>query len=109
MTRGPASARKRNFTITNLKLTPEERDLAEAMARDRHDRASRLGFYGSVLVPVLLFAGYGIVSWNVLAVVFALVGLFIFVGWRISRELAMVNTYRSLCQKIVEHERDANL
>jgi hypothetical protein len=52
--------------MTNLKLTPEERDLAEAMARVRHDRASRLGFYGSVLVPVLLFAGYGIVSWNVL-------------------------------------------
>jgi hypothetical protein len=73
------------------------------------DRGSRLGFYASVLVPVLLFGGYGIASWNVLAVVFALVGLFIFVGWRISRELAMVSTYRSLCQKIVEHERALNL
>lgn len=95
--------------MTNLNLTSDERALAEAIARDRNDRVSRLGFYASVLVPVLLFAGYGIVSWNVLAVIFALVGLFIFVGWRISRELAMVNTYRSLCQKIIEHERDANL
>jgi hypothetical protein len=94
--------------MTDLKLTHEERALAQAITLDRNDRGSRLGFYASVLVPVLLFAGYGIASWNVLAVVFALVGLFIFVGWRISRELAMVSTYRSLCQKIVEHERDAN-
>ena len=94
--------------MANLSLTPEERALVEAMARDRNGRGSRLGFYASVLVPVMLFAGYGIVSWDALAVVFALVGLFIFVGWRIWRELVMVNIYRSLCQKIVDHERSTN-
>ena len=94
--------------MANLNLTSEERALVEAIAHDRNGPGSRLGFYASVLVPVMLFAGYGIVSWDALAVIFALVGLFIFVGWRIWRELAMVNTYRSLCQKIVEHERDAH-
>ncbi len=94
--------------MTNLNLTSDERALIEAMARDRHGIGSRLGFYASVLVPVMLFSGYGIASWDILAVVFALVGLFIFVGWRLWRELTMVNTYRSLCQKIVEHERDAH-
>lgn len=90
--------------MANLNLTSEERALVEAIARDRNGRGSRLGFYASVLVPVMLFAG----SWDALAVIFALVGLFIFVGWRIWRELLMVNIYRSLCQKIVDHERGAN-
>jgi len=93
--------------MPNLKLTADERNLAEVMARDGNSRGTRIGFYASVLIPALLFAGYGIFSWDVLAVAFAFIGLLIFFGWRISRELAIANTFKSLCQKILEHERDA--
>ena len=93
--------------MSNLNLTSEERSLVEAMARDSNGPGVRAGFYASVLVPVLLFAGYGIASWDILAVLFALVGLLIFVAWRIWLELTSVNIYRRLCQKIVAHERNA--
>jgi len=91
--------------MTDLNLTREERALAEALTRDAYDRSTLLGYYASVLVPVLLFAAYGIAKRDVLAVAIALVGLLIPVGWRIARELATVSTYRSLAQKIVAHER----
>lgn len=52
--------------MTDLQLTPE-RGIVEAMTRDR-GIGSRLGFYGSVLVPLLLFSGYGIIQRDLLAV-----------------------------------------
>jgi hypothetical protein len=91
--------------MTALNLTGQERALAEAMARDTNDGSTRLGFYASVLIPVLLFAGYGIAKWDVLAVGLALVALLSFVVWRLARELQTVKTFRSLSQKIVAHER----
>jgi hypothetical protein len=46
--------------MSDLHFTDEEQELVEAMARDRHGVASRLGFYASVLVPVFIFGAYGI-------------------------------------------------
>src|SRR5579863_9320641 len=88
-----------------LNLTPLERALVDAMASPRQGVASRLGFYGSVLVPVLLFVGYGIWVRSVPALVVALLGLLIFVGWRLSRELSGLDIYLSVFRKVAEHER----
>src|SRR5579864_3016026 len=90
----------------NLNLTPQEREVVDAWSRDRHGPLSRLGFYGSVLVPILLFAGYGIFAPNLLAMGFALVGLLIFVGWQMSRQFMQLSIYKSLFRKVSEHETD---
>jgi hypothetical protein len=91
--------------MSDLNLTKDEREIVEAMARDRHSIMSRLGFYSSVLVPMLLFAAYGLVKRDFLAEAIALLGSLIFIGWRISGELSRTSSYKSLCGKIVELER----
>ena len=91
--------------MSDLNLTKEEREIVEAMARDRHGTVSRLAFYASVLIPVLLFGGYGCVQRDFVAVAVALLGLLIFTGWRISGEFSRMSPYKSLCRKITEHER----
>ncbi|MBO0757743.1 MAG: hypothetical protein J2P54_18005, partial [Bradyrhizobiaceae bacterium] len=100
----PSDKQSGDHSMTDLHLTSEERGIVEAMARDR-GKGSRLGFYGSVIVPLLLFAGYGIIQRDFPSMVVALVGLLIFDWWQIWRELSHVNTFKSLCQKVAEHER----
>src|SRR5215475_5933459 len=103
----PCTAGTGDRSMTDLHLTPDEGGVVEAMARDR-GRGSRLGFYGSVLVLCSFFAAYGIIQRDFVAVVVALIGLLIFVGWRIARELSHLNTFKSLCQKVAEHERTSD-
>jgi hypothetical protein len=57
---------------------------------------------------MLLFAGYGVANRDALTVGIAFVGMLIFVGWRIGREVAQIAVYRSLHRKVVEHERRAH-
>jgi hypothetical protein len=90
--------------MSDLNLSNEERAIVEAMARDRHSAGSRLGFYASVLVPVLLFAVYGFTQRDFITEAIALFGLLLFVGWRLSQEFTRLGAYKSLCKKIVEHE-----
>lgn len=90
--------------MSDLNLTPEERDVVEAWARDRSGLGSRVGFYASVILPLVLFGVYGIWTRQWVALAVALIGLLIFLGWRISRELSQVSVHRSLFKKIVEHE-----
>lgn len=40
--------------MSDLNLTKEEREIVEAMARDRHGTGSRLEFYASVLIPTTI-------------------------------------------------------
>lgn len=92
--------------MSELHFTDEERDLVDAMARDRHSVASRLGFYASVLVPVFVIGGYGIFRADFLAMVLALVGLAIFVCWNLSQESKYVGLYKSIFQKVAQHQSD---
>jgi hypothetical protein len=91
--------------MSDLEFTQPERELIENFARYHHSVASRLGFYGSVLVPVLLFGSYGVMKQDFVAVTVSLIGLLIFVWWRISHELVYIKIYQSIFQKILKHEQ----
>lgn len=93
--------------MSELHFTDEERDLVDAMARDRHGVVSRLGFYASVLVPVFVIGAYGIFRSDFLATVLALVGLAIFVCWNLSQESKYVGLYKSIFRKVAQHQREA--
>ena len=90
--------------MSDLGLSPEEKSLAFTIANDRNSMGSRLGFYASVLVPVAGFACYGMVQRDFLSLTMGFVGLAIFVGWRISRELSVLARYRALFAKVAAHE-----
>lgn len=93
--------------MSDLHLTEDERLYVAAALGSSSGTGARLGFYASFLVPALLFAGYGISTGSILAVTFALIGLLIFLGWRISREIHFSAVSKSLFQKILQHERDS--
>lgn len=93
--------------MTDLNLTPEERNIAVLMARDDHGVGWRIGFYASILIPMMLFAGYGLINQDAVAVLIAFLGILIFTAWRVGRELSLVRTYKSLFRKVLEHERGA--
>lgn len=80
--------------MTDLNLTPEERDLAQALARDRQGSGVRIGYYVSFLAPMLSFAGYGLDNGDVLAMAIAFVGVLIFVSWGIGREISHLRVGR---------------
>jgi|KBSMisStandDraft_5_1062788.scaffolds.fasta_scaffold531543_3 hypothetical protein len=88
----------------DLNLTNEERELAEALGRDRYGKWSRLGFYSAVMLPSILFGAYGILTLDAVAVFIAFLGLFIFLAWRISQEVSRVEAYKGLLRKVLEHE-----
>jgi len=94
--------------MSDLHFTDDEQELVEAMARDRHGVASRLGFYASVLVPVFIFGAYGIAYHDFLATVLSLVGLSIFVCWRVSQESKYVGLYKTIFQKVVQHQNPSS-
>lgn len=94
----------------DLRLTNEEREIFEAMARDRNGRWSRLTFYGSIVGPFLAFAVYGAIKRDLAALLIAFGGLFLFLLWRLSYEFDRLDTYKAACKKVVEHERtNANI
>jgi hypothetical protein len=66
------------FAMGDLRLTNEEREIFEAMARDRNGRWSRLAFYGSIVGPLLAFAVYGAANRDFPALLIAFGGLFVF-------------------------------
>jgi hypothetical protein len=94
--------------MSKLNLTREELSLVHSLSLGRGDSATRLGFYASVLVPALAFAGYGWIHGDVLAIGIAFAGLVGFLCWRISRELSLAPIYKSLFSKIAENERSGN-
>lgn len=93
--------------MSELHFTDEEQELVDAMAHDRQSVASRLGFYASVLVPVFVMGGYGIFRADFLATFLALVSLAIFVCWNLTQESKYVGVYKSIFQKVAQHQSDA--
>ena len=93
----------------SLNLTGDERNLIERFAREREGVTSRLSFYASVLVPMALFATYGLIRRDFLAELIAFAGVFAFMTWRIAAELSRTDVFQSAMRKIAEHERRERL
>jgi hypothetical protein len=89
--------------MSDLGLTHEERAYVERLAAA--SSTSYLAFYAALLLPLLAFAGYGILKRDFIAELIAFGGLCSFVLWRIGHEIARVPLCRSAFRKIVEHER----
>jgi hypothetical protein len=54
-----------------------------------------------------MFAGYGLMRADIVAVLTAVVALLLFQAWSFARDLSRLETVRSLGEKIVAHERAA--
>jgi|GEM_PF-2412888 len=91
--------------MSHIGFSKEERQFVEYCASERAGVGSRLGFYASVLVPVILFGCYGVLQRDFVAVTVALVGLLIFVWWRLSAEMNHVKVHRSVFEKVLAHEK----
>lgn len=91
--------------MTHLDLTKDERALLVRVANDPHSVKSRLGFYASVMAPLLGFCAYGFVKRDFIAEFIAFAGLFLFMAWRISQEFRRLAVYKSLLCKIAAHEK----
>jgi hypothetical protein len=92
--------------MSDMHFTEDEAHLVDAMARDRHGVMSRLSFYASVLVPVFMIGGYGIINRDFLATDLGLIGLSIFVCWNLMHESKYVGLYKSIFQKVAQHQRE---
>jgi uncharacterized membrane protein YoaK (UPF0700 family) len=89
----------------DLNLTEPERDYVERIARDRSGSSGRIGLYAAVLTPMLLFAGYGLITQDFIAELLAFLGVFLFVLWRATQELSFLKVAQSALRKVAEHER----
>lgn len=93
--------------MSELDLNDEERRLVALIARERTNTFSRLGFYAVVLVPVALLAVYGFLKHDYIAITIALLGLLLYVVWRLIQELSIIRVYRSIFAKVLAHEEGA--
>jgi hypothetical protein len=73
--------------MTSIGFTKEERKLIETYANDRSKLSTGLGFYALVIVPVIVYGGLGVVRRDFLPLLASLIGLLLFVYWRLSQEL----------------------
>lgn len=90
--------------MSHFGLTPEESAYVTRIALDRSGVRTRIAFYSAILVPMLLFAGYGVAKRDFVAELVAFIGLFLFVLWHIAYEIRYVELFRSLMRKVAERE-----
>lgn len=66
---------------------------------------SRIGWYASILVPIVVFCGYGAWREEITTVGLAFLCFLGCVFWAIAREIRNLHHYRSICSKIVEFKQ----
>jgi hypothetical protein len=65
---------------------------------------SWLGFYAAILVPIVVFAIYGLVRRDIVAMGIAFGGLLLYQIWKIATDLSRIAIYRSLMTKMAARE-----
>ena len=88
---------------SDLDFTPEER-AALRRWHAQYDKPYRFGYYVALLVPMVLFAVYGIVKRDVIAISIAFAGVLIYHTCAIADYVSRAPQYRSLLTKIVRRE-----
>jgi hypothetical protein len=91
--------------MTNIGFTKEERKLIEMYANDRSKRSTSLGFYALVIVPFIIYGVLGVIRRDFLPLLASLIGLLLFVYWRLSQELRVFEIHKSVFQKVLHHEK----
>jgi len=85
-------------------LTVEERALMNSWSGRSQDAFSRLGYYAAILLPLVVFAIYGLAKRDVVAIAIAFGGLLLYQLWNIGHDLSRVAIYRSLMTKMAARE-----
>ena len=67
----------------------------------RETTGNRIGWYASIIGPIVLFGIYGACKGEITAVGLAFVCLLAYCIWRVRLELQYLPVYRSICSKIV--------
>ncbi len=91
-----------------LNFSPEEWAIIVGFLSPRQGVGSRIGWYASILAPIVVLCGYGAWKGEITAVGLAFLCLLGCVLWAIATEIKSVDLYRSIGSKIVEfkHSRD---
>ena len=89
--------------MSDTAFTTEERALVHSWSV-RGGRGSWLAYYAAILVPMVLFAVYGVIKRDVIAVAIAFGGLLLYQLWNIAHDHSRRDIYRSLMMKVAERE-----
>lgn len=87
-----------------MDFTQEEWSIILSLSSSRWTTASRLGWYASVLGPIVLFCAYGSWKREITAVEMAFLCLLGCVLWAIVSEVRNSHIYHSICSKIVAYK-----
>lgn len=88
-------------TSRDLDFTQEEWSIILSLSSSQTAMVSRIGWYASVLCPIVLFCAYGSLRREITAVEMAFICLLGCVLWSILSELRSAQVYRSICSKVV--------
>jgi len=81
-------------------FTPEEMRLIHRYSADR-GRFSRVSFYCAALFAPVLFAIYGTLQRDFVALLIAFLGLIAFVLWMLTADVRSGDLIRSVCRKLI--------
>lgn len=90
-----------NKAQNSLKFSPHEWSIIIGHSSSRESRGSRIGWYASILAPIVIFCSYGLVKGEVTAVGLAFICLLGCVIWWIKMETQVLTVYSSIFDKIV--------
>ena len=94
--------------MSDLPLSKDELALLHRLASERTSAFYRHGFDAATVLPVLAFAIFGFVKRDLVALGLAFFGLLALYLWRISAESGMTPIYRSISQKVLQHQQPSS-
>ena len=90
--------------MSDIAFTPEERALLHSWSGRGRYAGSWVAYYAAILIPMVVFAVYGVVKRDVVAVAIAFGGILLYQLWSIANDLSRREIYRSLMTKVAERE-----
>lgn len=88
----------------NLDLSDDELALLQRWRGQSGSLLAYFGYYGAILLPMVAFAGYGVLMRDVIALAIAFAGLLLYQLQRIFADLSRTHLYQSLATKLAERE-----
>lgn len=92
--------------MSSLDLTDEERALITQAAAG-HGTLMNGVFYFSILAPPVVFAAYGLIKKDYVALFVAFASLLLLVSWRLVADASVNRVFRELAKKIKTHQENS--